>query len=118
MLDASPPECLATGPDGVVNRFNEVASHLFGQSTATLQGQHPWEIFSATGGPVSHEQVLAKLAGTEAPATFEQEFALLEGVRGLAKVSESLIRDSTGSITGIRYALADLTPRVRAAEVL
>lgn len=116
LFEDTPAAYLETDAQGAVKRANRGACRLLGRSAEEVCHMHVWEVFGAAEGPTSQKQLLEKADRTDA-SEFDKEYVRPDGTELMVGVQESLLLDLRGSLTGIRYFLNDVTPRVRAAEM-
>ncbi|MBS1857288.1 MAG: PAS domain-containing protein [Acidobacteria bacterium] len=116
LFGESPAPCLETGPDGVITRVNRAAAAFLGRTPEELCGLTAAEVLFP-GDDTAHSRALALVNGTQAPSASEREFARGGPDSVLAGIEESLLTDSTGAVTGVRYLLIDRTPRQEAARI-
>jgi PAS domain S-box-containing protein len=102
--------------DGIIRRVNERECELLGMAPEELIGRYVWEMVVPEQRDISRGEVLRKTSGEKPLLAFTREYVAKSGRRILVEIHERAITDRSGTITGIRSALLDITDRVRAEE--
>jgi PAS domain S-box-containing protein len=83
-----------------------------------MLGRPAWEFVAGADRETSHEAVRRKLSGEQPLAPYQRRYARRDGAELWAEVHETLVRNATGEMAGIRTALLDITERKRAETAL
>jgi PAS domain S-box-containing protein len=97
--------------EGIIRRVNHAECALLKYTGDDLVGRFAWDFVAPHAQNDSRVRVFEKLSGLRAIVPFELEFFCQDGSAILVEVHETLIRDDTGQITGIRSALLDIRQR-------
>jgi diguanylate cyclase (GGDEF)-like protein/PAS domain S-box-containing protein len=103
---------------GTIVRVNRAEALMLGLDAESIVGTRAWDWVTPEERERSREAVRRKVAGEQPLAPFEREFLSRDGRRLIAEVHESLIRDSSGKVVGIRSAVLDITRRRKVEQEL
>ena len=101
---------------GRVVRVNRAECEMLGMQEADMVGRPVWEFVSPEQWETSRAAVERKLHDGKLAASFERTYQGRDGVEHVCEVSERLIVNGAGEITGIRTAMLDLTHSKRAQQ--
>jgi PAS domain S-box-containing protein len=88
-----------------------------GYAAFEMLGRPIWEFVSPEQQHLCREAIQAKLAGGE-PGSLTRLYIRKDGTRRSIEIVQSLIRDESGSPSGIRAGFLDVTERKRTEEAL
>lgn len=118
LLEEAPIAYHEIDSEGIVLRVNRVECQLLGYDASSMVGQHVWNFVAPDERETSRQAVLEKISGVRKLGVFTRNYISGNGSRLVLEVHESLIRDRSGNVTGIRSALLDITARRIAEEAL
>jgi diguanylate cyclase (GGDEF)-like protein/PAS domain S-box-containing protein len=117
IFDEAPVGYHELDAEGRISRVNRTELDMLGYAAQEMVGRYVWEFIGEE--QVSHEAVLAKLAGTRPPGhSAERTYRRKDGTPISVTCEDRLIRADDGRITGIRTAIQDITDRKRAEDQL
>lgn len=102
--------------EGIIRRVNNAECALLGYTADELVGKFVWEFIAPHSQDSSRRAVFEKLSGERPIGPFERVFFCKDGSPIPLEIHETLIRDNTGQIRGLRSALLDIRQR-RIAEL-
>lgn len=97
--------------EGLIRRVNVAELRLLERTRAEMIGRPVWEFVSNEQRETSRIAVAEKLAGKRELVPTEREYLTASGRKLPLEIHETLIRDASGAITGMRTALLDVTDR-------
>jgi PAS domain S-box-containing protein len=101
---------------GLIRRVNRAECELLEMTAEELLGQAVWDLISPEQREMSRAEVLRKTEGGKMTEAFTREYITKSGRHLLVEIHEKSITDPSGTVTGIRSALLDITAKVRAEE--
>lgn len=102
---------------GRITRVNLTEQKFLGYTAGEMIGRHVWEFVEEH--EVSRKAVLAKLAGAQpAGQNVERRYLKKDGTAIPVLLQDRLLRDSNGTVIGIRTTLQDITQRKQMEEEL
>jgi PAS domain S-box-containing protein len=113
LFDYAPIGYHEVDAEGRLVRINQAELIMLGYSAEELFGQFVWKISAQE--EISRQAVLAKLDGRQPPPAFERIFRRKDGTTFPVLVEDRIVKNTDGSITGIRAMVQDITER-KAAE--
>jgi hypothetical protein len=115
MFDDAPVGYHEFDAEGRIKHINRTEFEMLGYSKTEMVGTYVWE-FSAER-EVSHQAILAKLAGTKPPSkSAQQSYCRKDGTTFSALIEDRILRNSIGEITGIRTIMQDMTELMQAQD--
>lgn len=103
--------------EGRITQVNRTELQLLGYSREEMIGRYVWELNVHTED--ARKDVLGRLSGTLPPAReLERIFRRKDGTTLPVLITNRIIRDGQGRLTGVRSSLQDITERKRAEEEL
>ena len=103
--------------EGRITQVNRTELQLLGYSQEEMIGRYVWELNVHTED--ARKDVLGRLSGTLPPAReLERIFRRKDGTTLPVLITNRIIRDGQGRLTGVRSSLQDITERKRAEEEL
>ena len=118
LFEEAPVACHEIDRDGVVRRLNRAECALLGFDHSEIVGKPVWSFVADDERIRSQEAVRKKISGEQALVPFTRDYVRGDGARLTVEIHEKLIRDSSGTVVGIRSSLLDITERKRAQEEL
>ncbi len=103
---------------GIVTRVNLAECALLGCRAGEMLGRPVWDLVAPEERETSRESVRRKLSGEQPLVTSQRTYRHASGRPVVTEVHETLLRDSSGRILGIRTCLLDITERKRAEAAL
>ncbi len=97
--------------EGIIRRVNNAECALLGYRADDLVGKFAWEFIAPHYQDSSRRAVFEKLSGKAPIGPFEREFFCKDGSSIPVEIHETLIRDNTGQILGLRSAVLDIRQR-------
>ncbi|MDW8353646.1 MAG: response regulator [Bryobacterales bacterium] len=104
--------------EGRVRHVNRAECALLGLEPSAMLGRPIWEFVTPEQRSLSQEAVRKKLSGQLPLVPIQREYVRADGSRVTVEIHESLIRDATGTIVGIRSVMLDITARKQAEQAL
>ena len=117
IVESSNDAIIAKTLDGVVISWNWAAEQLFGYAPEEMIG-HSSRILCPAELASENEEILARLKQGERVDQFESKRVRKDGSDLIVSLTASLIRNSSGTITGLSMIVRDITERRRAEERL
>ncbi len=102
--------------EGVIRRVNNAECSLLGFERSEILGKYRWDFVAPEEQESSREALRRKISGEQPIAPFEREIIGRNGARHVVEIHESLIRDQSGRVVGVRAAMLDITKRKQAEE--
>jgi len=103
---------------GILRRVNQTECRMLGYTAAEMIGKPVWHFVAADQQEQCRQAIQRKIAGEDSLATFERDFLRRDGGYLILEIYDSLIRQRSGEITGIRSVLLDVTDRRLAEQLL
>ncbi|CAN5237750.1 hypothetical protein BH23VER1_BH23VER1_01720 [soil metagenome] len=112
LFDEAPVGYHILDVEGKIVQVNRTELEMLGYTREEMIGHGAWEFVDPP--EVAMGAITGKLTGTLSPTSnLERTFRRKDGSLIPVSISDALIRDSSGKITGIRTTLEDITERVR-----
>src|SRR5579864_959997 len=103
---------------GVLRRVNQAECRMLRFSAEEMIGKPVWEFVSADQQVECRHAIHRKVSCEELLEPYEHDFLRRDGGYLILEIYDSLIRDRSGQITGIRSVLLDVTDRRLAEQLL
>jgi PAS domain S-box-containing protein len=116
LFAGAPVACHEIDTHGNVVRVNPTECELLGFAAEEMVGHPIWEFMAVDEQEKSAAALRLKLTGEEALTRVEREYRRQDGTQLFLEIHPKLIRDSAGTVTGIRSFMVDITER-RLAEL-
>ena len=117
LFDEAPVGYHEYDTQGQIKRVNCTELELLGYSLEEVLGQRVWKF--SDDEEISQRAVLGKLAGTIPPGHgFERTYRRKNGTTFPSIIEDRLLRNSEGTIIGMRSTIQDITDRKQAEEAL
>lgn len=97
--------------EGIIRRVNNAECALLGYTAHDLVGKFAWEFLAPHCQDAGRRAVFEELSGTRPIGPSEREFFRKDGSPISVELHETLIRNNTGQIMGLRSALLDIRQR-------
>jgi PAS domain S-box-containing protein len=116
LFDQAPVPYEETDREGIVRRFNQAMCNLLKCGPDRILGSRAWEFAPPDQQEALRTELLRRIrTGVEAGAPFESDCLLEDGSSIHLEISENLIRNEAGEVTGVCRSLVDVTERNLAA---
>ena len=116
LFEDVPFACQELDLNGFIRRVNRKACDLRGLTASEMVGRHYSDFAPESERSRVRDEIARKLAGTLPLETGKQAYARKEGDVVTVEVYETLLRDSSGAIGGLRVAALDVTEYLRKEE--
>jgi PAS domain S-box-containing protein len=103
---------------GVLRRVNQAECRMLRFSAEEMIGKPVWEFVSADQQVECRHAIHRKVSCEELLEPYEHDFIRRDGGYLILEIYDSLIRDRSGNVTGIRSVLLDVTDRRLAEQLL
>ena len=103
---------------GVIRQVNKAACRLLAFEPEELIGRQISDFMLPEEREISREAIRRHIAGEESIAPFERKYVSRDGTIRVVEIHESLIRDRSNRVVGIRSAMLDITERKRVEKAL
>jgi PAS domain S-box-containing protein len=103
---------------GILRRVNQTECRMLGYTAAEMIGKPVWQFVAADQQEQARQAIQRKVAGEELLTPFERDFLRRDGGYLILEIYDSLTRNRSGEITGIRSVLLDVTDRRLAEQLL
>jgi|SRR5579871_100252 len=97
--------------EGVIRNVNRAACALLGYKAEEILGRPAWEFAAPHFRPAGRQAAVDRLAGRAPLNPFEIEVQCKDGSLIPVEIHETIIRNDSGEITGLRAALLDTRQR-------
>jgi PAS domain S-box-containing protein len=111
LFDRAPIAFEETDPEGVVRRFNQAVCSLLKCSPDQLLGRHAWDFVAPDQQEAFRTAMTERMTTGAQTSPFACDYILEDGSGITVEVSESLVRNNRGEITGMVRSLLDVTER-------
>ena len=111
LFDTAPIGYLEIDRDGIVRRVNRSECKLHDRSESEMLGAHCADLLPEPQRDRYREQIQRKMAGTMILTPYQREYARENGQQVSVEVHEQLLRDSAGTVVGMRMASIDVSQR-------
>ena len=104
--------------EGILRRVNQTECRMLGYTAAEMVGKPVWQFVATDQQEQCREAIHRKVSGEEPATPFERDFLRRDGGYLILEIYDSLIRNRSGQIAGIRSVLLDVTDRRLAEQLL
>ncbi|MDQ3041055.1 MAG: PAS domain S-box protein [Acidobacteriota bacterium] len=115
LFDNAPTGYHELDREGRIVRVNRTELEMLGYEAEEMLGRFIWEFVV---DPISRDAVLEQLSGVKQTDLIERTFRRKDGSTLPVLLEVRLITDESGTITGLRTTVQDITERKRAEESL
>ncbi|HKW99498.1 MAG TPA: ATP-binding protein [Bryobacteraceae bacterium] len=103
---------------GILRRVNQAECRMLRFAPEEMIGKPVWEFVSTDQQRECREAIYRKVSCEELIEPYEHDFIRRDGGYLILELYDSLIRDRSGEVTGIRSVLLDVTDRRLAEQLL
>ncbi len=104
--------------EGIILRVNRAECALLGYEAGEMLWRPAWEFVAEEDREASREAIRRKLSGQQPLEPPQRHYVRRDGGELLLETHDSLVRNATGEISGIRTALLNIGERKRAEDAL
>ncbi|HUJ23010.1 MAG TPA: ATP-binding protein [Bryobacteraceae bacterium] len=103
---------------GILRRVNQTGCRMLGYKREEMIGKPLWHFVAADQQEQCRQAVCRNTPAERPPAPFECDFIRSDGSYLILEIYDSLIRNSSGEVTGLRAVMLDVTDRRLAEQLL
>ena len=116
LFEEAPLACLEIDLDGVIRRVNRKLCDLRGLGSEEIVGMRYSDLATEGDRARIEEETHRKLTGDTPLIAQKQTYIRKDGAAVTVRVHETLIRDATGAVVGLRSSALDVTEHIRKEE--